>query len=96
MKCPEEVAESILEILRIGLLRARAAGWARDAERCALEADHLHNLPGLLADYTPERLRYYLEAETPAITAHAGFGDEELARHWKILETHLEHQHASR
>ncbi len=65
MKCPSEVAEVLREILGVGLLRIRSAGSAGDAGRCAVEADHIHNLPSLLADYSIDRLRYYWEAERP-------------------------------
>jgi hypothetical protein len=60
MQCPPEIAEIVCAILRTGLLRIRAFG---DAHRCALEADHLHNLPGLLANYKPELLDYYRRVE---------------------------------
>src|SRR5437867_2363694 len=60
MQCPPEIAEIVCEILRTGLLRIRALG---DARRCALEADHLHNLPGLLADYKPGLLDTYWRVE---------------------------------
>jgi len=54
MTCPTEIAEILTEILRTGLLRIRALGWSGNAERCAIEADHLHNVPDLLAHYSPE------------------------------------------
>jgi hypothetical protein len=60
MQCPPEIVEIVCEILRTGLLRIRAL---EDADRCALEADHLHNLPGLLANYKPELLDYYWRVE---------------------------------
>jgi hypothetical protein len=63
MQCPREIAEIITEILRIGLLRIRALGWQQNPNRCAIEADHLHNLPALLAAYKPELLEYYWSAE---------------------------------
>lgn len=63
MNCPPEIAEILAEILRTGLLRIRAFGWSKDAARCAIEADHLHNLPSLLTDYSEDRLRYYWDAE---------------------------------
>ena len=62
MKCPPEIAEIVCEILRTGLLRIRAL----DSDRCALEADHLHNLPGLLANYKAELLDYYWRVERPS------------------------------
>jgi hypothetical protein len=66
MQCPPEVAEIVCEILRTGLLRIRALGWDRNPGRCAIEADHLHNLPALIASFDPQRLEYYWDAERVA------------------------------
>ena len=63
MQCPPEIAEIVCEILRIGLLRIRAQGWDGNPKRCAIEADHLHNLPGLLANYKVDLLDYYWQVE---------------------------------
>jgi hypothetical protein len=64
MQCPAEIAGIITEILTTGLLRIRALGWSgANAQRCAVEADHLHNLPALLSDFKPELLAYYWDAE---------------------------------
>jgi hypothetical protein len=71
MTCPPDVAAIVLDILGQGVLQARAAGWSGDAARAAAEADHVHNLPGLLADYAPARLRYYWDVERPAYMADA-------------------------
>ena len=43
-----------------------AGGWGGDGSRCAVEADHVHNLPALLIDYSDERLRFYWEVERPS------------------------------
>ena len=69
MNCPPEIATIVLEILARGLLRARAAAWAGNAERCAVEVDHVHNLPSLLDKYCPEFLTYYWEVERPSFIA---------------------------
>lgn len=66
MNCPPEIAEILLQILRNGILRSRQAGWAGDSQRCAREADHIHNLPDLLANYSLDFLRFYWEIERPA------------------------------
>jgi hypothetical protein len=66
MNCPPDIAAAVLEILRTGVLRARAAGWSGDARRAAIEADHVHNLPDLLADFSHERLAYYWDVEAPS------------------------------
>lgn len=69
MTCPEPIASVFLEILTQGVLASRAAGWGRDPARCAVEADHIHNIPGLLANYSPEKLQYYWEVERPSFMA---------------------------
>jgi hypothetical protein len=66
MQCPPEVSEILAKILSVGLLRIRALGWNRDAARCAVEADHLHNLPALLAAFNPELLDFYWRVERVA------------------------------
>jgi hypothetical protein len=67
MKCPETIAEVVLEIITIGLLRVRHHAAAGDSHRCLIEADHIHNLPNLLANYSPELLRFYWTVERPAL-----------------------------
>ena len=66
MTCPPDVARVVLQILQIAVLRIRAGGWGGDGSRCALEADHVHNLPALLIDYSDELLRSYWEVERPS------------------------------
>jgi hypothetical protein len=63
MSCPPEIAEILLEMLGRGLVKIRVLGWDGQADRCAVEADHLHNLPRLLAEYLPEGLLYYWDVE---------------------------------
>jgi hypothetical protein len=60
--CPEDVAQAIAQIIQTGVLSIRAAAWNGDAEYCAIEADHLHNLPALLMDFRNELLDYYLDS----------------------------------
>jgi hypothetical protein len=66
MKCPDAIAEIILEILRTGLLNIRYQAASGMPERCVIEADHIHNLPTLLSRYSPDLLRFYLEVEREA------------------------------
>jgi hypothetical protein len=69
MNCPPDVAAILLDLLGRGILHCRVAGWSGDADRCAAIADHVHNLPDLLARYSPDKLRYYWEVERPAFMA---------------------------
>jgi hypothetical protein len=59
MPKPAEISEILTEMLTTGLLRIRALGWSGEAERCAIESDHIHNVPDLLTHFSPERLGYY-------------------------------------
>lgn len=66
MTCPSDVARVVLQILQVAVLRIRAGAWGGDGSRCAVEADHIHNLPALLMNYSDEQLRYYWEVERPS------------------------------
>jgi hypothetical protein len=61
--CPQHIAEPLLEILRLGLLAIRAAGLSNRGDVCAIHADHLHNIPGLIEDYSDDRLLFYWQVE---------------------------------
>lgn len=91
MNCPDNIATILIEIIRCGILHARAAGWQGDAKRAALEADHIHNLPELLKDYKPENLEYYWNIERPGYIASVdsstyGF-EEAFLSLWQQLES---------
>ncbi len=66
MRCPAEMTDLITSAINTGLLRIRSLAWQGETERCGVEADHIHNLPHLLVDYSPEKLAYYWNVERPA------------------------------
>ncbi len=91
MKCPPEIAEILLMIIHWGPAVIRVLGWEGHADRCAVEADHLHNLPHLLADYSSQRLLYYWDVgrvcylekvQSEPLDAFESF--------WQQLEPHVE------
>jgi hypothetical protein len=55
-----EVRDLLAEILGLALLSIRAAADHGDAAYCAVEANHVHNLPRLLKHYDAQELEYYL------------------------------------
>jgi hypothetical protein len=77
MSRDEEIRAVLLNLLSTGLLRVRASAWDGLIEKCALEADHLHNLPALVGSLNPATLRYYYEKERPrfmkSVSNTAGF-----------------------
>ena len=87
MKCPVAIVEVVGAILQLGFLRIRAFGWQGDAARCAIEADHVHNLPNLLSNYSDDALRFYWEVERPAFLKQS---DAEAARAFEPLWQRLE------
>src|SRR5438067_7329298 len=90
MNCPADIAGIIVEILRAGILRIRCSAGSGNAARCAIEADHLHNLPQLLSYYAPELLRYYWEIEKPSYISRSSQSDVALFEPlWKELASHV-------
>jgi|GEM_PF-2442478 len=61
--CQEPLRQAFLELLRWALLCVR--NESTDSRFCYLHADHVHNLPDLLADFHPDRFAYYWEVERP-------------------------------
>lgn len=64
-RCPDEIAQILSEIITNSVLAIRMAAWNGNADFCASEADHIHNLPGLISHYSNDCLKYYLEVEVP-------------------------------
>jgi hypothetical protein len=90
MCCPPELSEILLTILRTGLLRIRSLGWAGQPAACAIEADHIHNLPDLLSNFSEETLVHYWHTERPAFLAQ--IPDEERSGWeslWERLQPHV-------
>ncbi|MEJ7637373.1 MAG: type II toxin-antitoxin system HicB family antitoxin [Singulisphaera sp.] len=88
MKSSQSIASILLEILARGILSIRAS--AGDPGRCVIEADHIHNLPNLIRDYSPQLLSFYWEVERASFISQtpedllAGF--EPL---WRDLSPHV-------
>jgi len=79
-----------LQIVAASLLMIRAAGWNGDPARCALEADHIHNLPRLVHSFTATELKYYLEVSVPSYVSQTS--DESNATfepHWIRLREYV-------
>ena len=66
MNIPSNYLVIFSSIISIGILRIRVLGSSGDSSACAVEADHLHNIPDILLDFDLDKVRYYLEIEVPA------------------------------
>jgi hypothetical protein len=57
--------EIYLDIISAGLLAIRTAGWSNNAQICAIEADHLHNIPSLIGQNNELLHQFYFDVERP-------------------------------
>lgn len=83
------VRTTLASILATGLLRIRSYGEQGLAQRCSSEADHLHNLPGIIARPSLQMLFHYFEVERPAFVSCA-VGVEQFETDWNRLRTLIE------
>lgn len=93
MSREEELRQILLEIIRDGILTCRINGWGGNAANCAIEADHIHNLPDLVLNLSLEYLTYYYDVsravymkETPAAAR--------FSKQWERLGAILEEMRA--
>ena len=63
MKCPDEINQHLMNILKIGVLNIRSLIAKEQYGLCSIEANHIHNIPALIQDYSPELLIFYLDVE---------------------------------
>ena len=87
-ECPEPLRQAFLELLTWTFLYIR--NKPSDANLCFAHADHMHNVPGLLARFRTEQLAYYWEVERPiflrnlkAIGEHPSGAFE---HYWEVVE----------
>jgi hypothetical protein len=86
MSLEDEAKEAVLEILADGLLRIRAFAWAGKVEMCAVEADHLHNLPELVKDFKWELLEYYVRCQRNNFANIPGYNTTQFQKAWERLD----------
>ncbi len=84
MEIEEELRRVLLNLIGTGLLRIRMCGWNGQAEHCAIEADHLHNIPGIAINPKIELVSYYYNTERPCFLKRA-LNTEEFESDWTRL-----------
>lgn len=86
-----DVKDILQKLLTTGLLRIRSLGWSGDSGRCAIETDHIHNLPHLLVHGDPDTRAYYWEVERTSYNDRTE--PDQLALWeplWQRLQPHVE------
>jgi hypothetical protein len=94
MSCPPEIETILLKLTSLGILRIRAC--SQDPKRCFIEADHIHNLPELVRNFSHSLLLYYWNVERPCFIEQI----EEIDREafdplWNELRNHAESHEAA-
>ena len=51
------------QLLHFGLCQLRDTALSGNADYCAIEAEHLHNIPSLIGEANEHRHRYYFDKE---------------------------------
>ena len=67
-----EVKTAIANILKASLLRIRLEGAMGNHKICEIEADHVHNLPDLLLNFSDHLLAFYYNVERKAYLNQIG------------------------
>lgn len=62
-ECPEPLRQAMLDLLAYTLVTIR--NEPSNSRQCLALADHMHNVPSLLAEFNFGRFRYYWEVERP-------------------------------
>jgi hypothetical protein len=68
-----------------GLLHIRSRGWDNRAADCAVEADHLHNIPELVRKPDLRRLSYYYDISRTCFVKEAKGSTEGFEKSWARL-----------
>ena len=90
MRCPDDIADILLQIIQDGIVSARWAGWRKNPEWAAIEASHVHNLLEVIRKYGPEKLVYYWDSERDSyieqFTRLLGKEPKMFVKSWEVLE----------
>jgi hypothetical protein len=86
METPPIIQASLLRILKYGLLNIRYYSEGKNLERCAIEANHLHNIPSLIETFSVDLLKFYIDTEMPQYVRETNNQvPEEFRRAWIAL-----------
>ncbi len=87
-ECPRPLRQAFLDLLTWTLLHIR--NEPGDARLSLALADHVHNVPALLAGFRPDLLRYYWEVERPcflrALEAIGRQAPGQFGEPWGVVE----------
>ena len=79
-------AETLLEIVRVGLLNIRNFAFAGRVHEAAVEADHLHNIPEILVSRSDVLLQYYLRVSRAAFKSECTWTYAQFEPLWSQLD----------
>lgn len=82
----DQICRVLAEIVHRGLLNIRGFASQGNADACFTEADHLHNLPHLIADFREELLEFYCDTERQSYL-NAGGSPHSYEQLWAKLDS---------
>ena len=89
MQNTNQVRDILLRLCSTALLRIRSFGGRGEADMCAIEADHVHNLPALVDNFSFLALSRYYVLDRPGYLKRAT-KPEEFYPIWEELREWME------
>lgn len=87
VKCPDELQAPLFEILNYGISMMRRYANRGESDKCAVEADHVQNVPDLIRLFNTDLLAYYLDIEVPQYLRDTdGKVVDAMRRAWDVLK----------
>jgi hypothetical protein len=84
-----EITACLLEIIRIGLLNIRILAAAGRMRECAIEADHLHNIPETILSNNIELVIAYMDFDRTTFMAACTSSSQQFMPFWERIATRI-------
>jgi len=82
----DRTKELLLKILHRGILRIRMLANEGRADACYNEADHIHNIPGILSTFRWDQVEYYCKFSQPGFIKRAKSNIDDFRQLWEALD----------
>jgi len=90
MSAPKAIQDALTEIVYYGILMIRMEAKGGNSVRCAIEAEHIHNLPNLINNYSDDYLLCYYPKDVQSYLAATKSTNVNCFRPaWMIIDQYL-------
>lgn len=87
---PKQIQDALTEIIYYGILMIRSEAKVGNSARCLIDAEHIHDLPNTINEYSDDRLLCYYPARVQAyLSATKGANVNCFRPAWLVIDQHL-------